>query len=96
MNEITIERIYIASVEQSNAINAANDNECTRDVMAGFYRDCIIADKIHPENGRVDFKAVNQAILQRWPKGLNYIKEKAWKLGEEIREFAEAIKACQA
>lgn len=47
--------------------------------MAGFYRDCIIADQMHPENGRVDFAAVNKAILARWPKGLTYIKELAWK-----------------
>ncbi len=79
MNTVTFERIYIASVEQSNAINAASDKETTRDIMASFYRDCIIADQMHAENGRVDFAAVNKAILARWPKGLKYIKELAWR-----------------
>lgn len=67
------ERIYIASVEQSNAINAAADPECTRDQMAEFYADCL-----RVRDG-VDWAAVNAAILKRWAKGLNYIKTRAWK-----------------
>lgn len=92
MNDFTIERIYLPSIDQSNAINAANSGECTRDDMAGFYEDCLIADNLawqrnkdaaldgEPLEARLDFKAVNDAILARWsPAGLKYIKEKAWK-----------------
>jgi len=32
---------------------------------------------------QTDWKAVNEAIIQRWSKsGLNYIKERAWKIAE--------------
>lgn len=75
------ERIYIASVDQSNAINAAADKSCNREIMASCYMDCILADeqaRIHVSE-RVDWAAVNKAILARWPKGLNYIKELAHK-----------------
>lgn len=77
-----IERVYISSVEQSNAINATKEKSVTRDVMAGFYADCIRADALafHNKDERVNFREVNQAIMQRWPKGLSYIKDKAWKI----------------
>lgn len=92
MDTYTIERIYLPLIDQSNAINAAASKEVTRDIMASFYEDCLIADTIARQRnkrraeegdndleGRVDFKAVNNAILARWPKGLDYIKGKAWK-----------------
>lgn len=95
MSDFTIERIYLPSIDESNAINAALDSSncgVTRDDMVGFYEECIIADNLAwqrnkraEEDGerlekRVDFKAVNDAILARWsPSGLTYIKEKAWK-----------------
>lgn len=92
MSDFTIERIYLPFIDQSNCINAANSGECTRDDMAGFYEDCLIADNLAwqrnkdaeldqmPLEPRVDFKAVNDAILSRWSlAGLKYIKEKAWK-----------------
>ena len=77
-----LERIFIASIEQSNSINASEDTECTRDDMASLYMDCIIADQQAELQGmtRVDWHAVNMAILERWSKsGLLYIKTKAHK-----------------
>jgi len=92
MSDFIIERIYLPSIDESNAINAAKADEITRDDMANFYEDCLIADNLAwqrnkraEEDGealekRVDFKAVNNAILARWTKsGLVYIKTKAWK-----------------
>ena len=68
------ERIYSAANEQSNALNAAAHPECTRDLMAEFYADCLKCDRT-----KIDWAALNAAILKRWPKGLKYIKERAWK-----------------
>lgn len=84
MNTFTLERIYIASVDQSNAINATKDKRCKAADMAGFYADCIICDAIARRDGiaRIDWHAVNYAILERWPKGLVRIKTAAWKLFE--------------
>ena len=81
-----IERIYVSSVEQLNAINAAKDPVVKRDDMASVYADCIRADTAAfiTLSERVDFVQVNNAILQRWPKGLEYIKRKAWKLLEPM------------
>ena len=75
------ERIFIASIEQSNAINAASDKECNRDFMASCYMDCIIADQQAKRQGKigVDWVAINNAIMARWPKGLNYVKVLAHK-----------------
>ena len=80
MDTYTIERIYSAEIDQSNAINAAADKEVTRDVMATFYRDCIIADKKDGLGRRVDFAVLNKAIIERWSlSSLAYIKNLAWK-----------------
>jgi len=78
---MAFERIFIASVEQSNAINAAADKGCNRLSMAGFYTDCIIADEQARRRGtaRINWLAVNLAIIARWPKGLAYIKKLAYK-----------------
>jgi hypothetical protein len=77
-----IERIYCSPIDQSNAIIATEDKEVNQKFMADFYADCLIADAIAIRDGltRVDFGAVNAAILKRWPKGLNRIKEMAWKI----------------
>lgn len=89
----TLERIYLPSIDQSNAINAARSPDIKRNDMANFYEDCLIADnlawqrnKARMEDGesatevRVDFKAVNDAVLDRWSMaGLTYIKKRAWK-----------------
>ena len=85
--EITVERIYMPAVDQSNALNAAADKDCRRVGMAGMYADCLRADTIAKREGLpgVDWKAVNAAILKRWPKGLNWIKERAWKMLREGR-----------
>jgi len=37
-----------------------------------------------------DWARVNNAILSRWPKGLNRVKEMAWKLVEEKRKQTSA------
>lgn len=92
MADFVIERIYLPSIDESNAINAAAEKDITRKDMVGFYEDCLIADnlawqrnKAAKENGEplersVNFKAVNDAILAKWStSGLKYIKEKAWK-----------------
>ena len=73
---MSLERIYIGSVEQSNAINAAADPECDRDMMASFYADCLRV------RNDVDWRAVNEAVLKRWFHDLIYIKTRAWKLLE--------------
>lgn len=75
------ERIFIASIEQSNAINASEDEECNQQDMSTFYMDCIIADQQSRAKGieGVDWRAVNEAIIKRWPKGLVRIKEMAHK-----------------
>ena len=69
------ERIYDPECEASNAVNAAADPECTRDAMASFYADCIRATLAGP----VDFARVNRAVLARWPRGLLYVKRRAWR-----------------
>lgn len=89
MESMTFERVYVCSVEQSNAINAAADLGVNQKLMAEFYRDCLIADllaqKFMPSSSsRVDWKAVNAAILRRWPKGLERIKKLAWKMAEKV------------
>ncbi len=83
MDRITIERIYIPSVEQSNALNAAADKEVTRDIMAGFYADCLIAVRLSGDLKSIDWKALNEAITARWKKGLVYIKTRAWNLAAQ-------------
>lgn len=76
---LTIEQVFSPDCCQSNAINAAASKECNRDLMAEFYADCLRAAGEHGVDS-IDWKAVNTAILARWPKGLKYIKEKAWKM----------------
>ena len=71
--QITITRIYDADSDFSNAMNAVKDKAATRLVIASFYADCIRA-RIRPEQ----VSELNHAILARWPKGLKFIKEKAW------------------
>jgi hypothetical protein len=77
-----IERVYIPSNEQSNALAAAADPACTREDMAGCYAELIRCAQIHGAES-IDFAAVNRAILARWPAGLVWIKRRAWKLVEE-------------
>lgn len=72
-----VERIYWPPVDFSNAMNAAADKECTRDLMASFYEDCLRCSAKHGQSS-IDWESLNAAILKRWPKGLEYIKRKAW------------------
>lgn len=94
-DEYKIERIYLPSIDESNAINAAAEKGVTRSVMAHFYEDCLIADNLawqrnkraaedgEPLESRVNFKALNEAILKRWSmSGLTTIKKAAWKAFE--------------
>jgi hypothetical protein len=79
------ERIYSVPVETSNCLNAVADRKATQAVVASCYADCILADAAARRNGsaeRVDSKAINQAILARWPKGLERVKKLAWKEAE--------------
>jgi hypothetical protein len=55
--------------------------------MAEFYADAIIADLLARRDGlpRVDFAAVNAAILRRWTRsGLEWIKRMAWAEVERV------------
>lgn len=65
-------RIYTPAIETSNLVNAAKDSECTRLMMVRCYVDCLMAGE------GVDWKAVNLAILTRWPKWLESCKRLAW------------------
>jgi hypothetical protein len=71
------ERVYDPASATHNALNAAEETSVTRDIMAEFYADCLRAGR------DCDYKAINAAILKRWPKGLNYIKTRAWKLAQK-------------
>jgi len=78
MDVITLERVYSPACEQSNAINATKDKSVKRNDMVGFYADCLRCAAIHGVHS-ISWIAVNGAIVDRWPKGLNYIKKQAWK-----------------
>lgn len=79
-----VEMVFIPSICQSNALNAAVDPTCTRDLMASVYEDCLHCYGKHGKDS-IDFKAINEAIVKRWPKGLEYIKMRAWKLAQSRR-----------
>lgn len=74
-----IEYVYVPANEQANALSAATDPECTRKQMASFYADLIRCGQIHGSDS-INFDVVNRAILVRWPRGLVWIKTRAWKL----------------
>jgi len=70
-----LEVVYIPSVMARNAMNAANYTDVKRDGMAEYYADMLSANCTDEQ-----FEQVNRRIVQRWPKGLQYIKTRAWKL----------------
>lgn len=74
-------RMFVPSLEMSNAMNAIADKSCTRNTMAAFYADLIACASIHGHKC-IDWKAINDAITKRWPKGLNYIKKMAWRVNK--------------
>ncbi len=79
MEEFTIERIYVPSVDQSNCLNAIADPDCPRDGVAGFYADCIRCANAHGL-ASINWHAISAAIVERWSRAaLEYIKKKAWK-----------------
>ena len=73
-----IEEMFHPNWNFPNAMNAVADEETTRDLMAEFYADCIRAGAEHGTD-KIDWKALNEAIIKRWPKGLSYIKTQAWR-----------------
>ena len=77
-----IERVYCPANEQSNCLNAIADERAKQADVAAFYADCIRADAIAKYQGkpRCDWKAINRAICERWPKGLEWVKKMAWKI----------------
>ncbi len=77
-----IERVYIASVEQSNCLNAVADPKATRDDVAGFYADII---RCRQRGQTTDVAEINRAIITRWSMAaLLYVKKLAWKqVGEQ-------------
>lgn len=81
MEQITIERIWHPSVEKSNCLNAIAEKDATQAVVAGFYADCIICNMIHM--GQLSFLEINLAITKRWPKGLERVKNMAWRIVEK-------------
>lgn len=83
----TITRILDPINEHRNAMNAAKDKRVGRDTMASFYADCIRAGMNCEQ-----VTSLNRAIMDRWPRGLVYIKTKAWK---ELTPKADAAKAVQ-
>lgn len=64
--------------------NESSMPEISRDKLAETYAMALIS------SWPTDWKRANAAILKRWPKGLNYIKNKAHKIVEGHRR--EAIK----
>lgn len=72
-------RVEMVDVE-GTLLREAADKKVTRDSMAITYA---FAIRQHLNDGEVDFKKVNRAILEhRSMAALRYIKEKAWKLVE--------------
>lgn len=58
---------------------------CTRNALIYHYAWAILGAE------KVCWKTINTAIINRWsPSGLNYIKEKAWKLIKEKQEQEKA------
>ena len=50
---------------------------CTRDDVAKTYS-FLLLQRAYGKEG--DWPTINKAISARWPKGLRYIKTKAWQL----------------
>jgi hypothetical protein len=77
---ITVERVFIPSVEKANLLNALAESDITCvtcDRLATFYADCIRSD---PSGKGWDVGEVNKAIIGKLSiSGLAYIKEKACK-----------------
>lgn len=56
--------------------------EMKRDDLAQTYAMALVS------SWPTDWKRANAAIIKRWPKGLLYIKTKAWKIVEDISKRA--------
>ncbi len=72
---MTFERVHISSIATDNALLGAKCPDVNQEHMADFYADMLRAEGITKKP--CDWAAVNEAILERWPKGLTRIKEKA-------------------
>ncbi len=68
-------RLHIPGIALHNALTAAAAKACSREKMAHFYADMILA-------GCKDWHEINAAIQNRWPHGLAYIKTQAWKIAK--------------
>ena len=77
-----LERIYLVSCEQSNALNAIADPDCTQKMAVEMLYDCHVADMIAKRDGttRVDWPRLADAVLKRWPKGFERINDAVAKL----------------
>ncbi len=71
---ITIERVWTPDIELRNALSAADDPSVTQMRMAEYYADCLM------HHDKIDWPKLNAAVKRRWPKGLQRVKEKAWKI----------------
>jgi len=72
-----LERMHISIVATNNALLGAKCPDVNQNSMADFYADMLRAEAITKKP--CDWSAVNKAILERWPKGLVRIKDKAWR-----------------
>ncbi len=73
-------RFFSNRLDTRNALLAAAGGAVNRDDMAEYYADCLRCKRATGKD--CDWKAINAAILRRWPRGLLYIKRLAWKLAE--------------
>lgn len=74
-----IEQVFNPTWCFTNALNAAADKDCNQAIMAEFYADCLRAAAEHGV-ASIDWRTLNSEIAARWPKGLERIKGKAWRL----------------
>ena len=78
-NDMTDFRIELAACEMT-LLNEIAMKEIKRDSLALTYSMAIVSS----EQNIIDWGKINKAIIERWSfSGLEYIKNKAWKLIEE-------------
>ena len=75
---------------------------CTRDDVAKTYSYLLLE---RSQGKEAEWPRINKAISARWPKGLEYIKTKAWRLaaekfhcwkcGKRGRAYGEACQSCK-
>lgn len=66
-----------ANVQQPTLLRIIDDPNATRMDVAEGYAGCLLTI------GHVDWRAVNQLILERWPpSSLEWIKARAWRMAQ--------------